>query len=94
MDEDYYQTGSSNPGTEEEKGEDAGKETALLPRSMFAGKELEPGAECKIKVESIMGDEVEVSYVRHEEKKEEKAEEEGESAESAIDRGIEAMRGM
>jgi hypothetical protein len=45
--------------TEEEQ------ETALLPRSFFQGKDLEVGSKCKIKVEGIFDDEIEVSYVRH-----------------------------
>lgn len=41
------------------------QETALLPRSFFQGKDLEVGKTCKIKVEGIFEDEIEVSYVRH-----------------------------
>lgn len=88
-DDDFYQT--EKKASEESEG-DAGPETALLPKSLFQGKELEPGSTCKIKIESIMGDEVEVSYVKHEEKEEKKEEED--DAESSIDDGIERMRAM
>lgn len=89
--DDFYQTGKASKS--EEGAEDAGQETALLPKSMFQGKPLEPGTKCEIKIESVMGDEVEVSYVPHE-KKEEKKEEKEESTDAAIDRSIENMRGM
>lgn len=90
--EDFYQTKGGSKDAEEGT-EDAGQETALLPRSMFQGKTLEPGTECKIKIESVMGDEVEVSYVPHKEK-EEKKEDKEESTDAAIDRSIENMRGV
>jgi hypothetical protein len=41
------------------------KETALLPKSFFPdSKEVEPGKICKVRVERVLEDEVEVSYVR------------------------------
>jgi hypothetical protein len=45
---------------------DSGEETALLPKSIFGDKTLEPGATCKFKVVQIYDDEVEVAYVKHE----------------------------
>lgn len=90
-DDDFYQT---DKGKSEESEGDAGPETALLPKSLFQGKELEPGSTCKIKIESIMGDEVEVSYVKHDEKGDDKKESDKDDAEASIDDGIERMRAM
>lgn len=50
----------------EGQAEDSSAETALLPKSLFGDKNLEPGAECKIKVVRVYEDEVEVEYVKHE----------------------------
>lgn len=41
------------------------QDTALLPKSFFKDKELEIGSECKVRVEHVYEDEVEVSYVKH-----------------------------
>jgi len=51
----------------EEAAEDE-SEQALLPKSFFAGKDLEVGSKCKIKVEGIYDDEVAVSYVKSKKK--------------------------
>lgn len=40
-------------------------ETSLLPKSFFRGKDLEIGKTCKVKIEGIYEDEVEISYVPH-----------------------------
>ena len=40
-------------------------ETSLLPKSFFQGKDLTVGNECKVKIEHVYDDEVEVSYVPH-----------------------------
>lgn len=90
---DFYQTGNSeesNNGREE----DAGLETALLPRSFFSGKELEPGKKCEIEIVSLMDGEAEVKYVPHKEKSEEKKEDkpDRDEAQESIDIGIENMR--
>ena len=50
----------------EESGE-SGEKTALIPISFFQGKELEPGSTCSVKVVSVEDDQVQVSYVAHEE---------------------------
>lgn len=66
-DSDYYtpeaedDTRSSQP-TPDDSG-DADTQTALLPKSIFGNKDLEPGTECTIKIEHVYDDEVEVSYV-------------------------------
>lgn len=49
---------------EEQTGTDS--ETALLPKSIFGQKDLHVGAECKVRIEHVYDDEVEVSYVPHE----------------------------
>lgn len=48
---------SAMDATEEES------EQALLPKSFFAGKDLEIGSKCEVRVEGIYDDEVAVSYV-------------------------------
>lgn len=71
MADEMYPAAESPDSSEKE---DDGQETALLPKSLFPDKALKVGSECKIRVESIHDDEVEVSYVSHKEGKEEKKE--------------------
>lgn len=52
----------------ESEGEDEGQETALIPKSWFQGKDLEVGSKCKLRVEGIFDDEIEVSYVKSKKK--------------------------
>jgi hypothetical protein len=69
---DYYQsdeTSAGNPPGDgegmDDKGmekEDSGGETALLPKSILAGKEFNPGDELVLKVVRLYDDEVEVAY--------------------------------
>lgn len=40
-------------------------QTGVLPKDFFQGKDLKPGAECKVRIEQVMDDEVAVSYVPH-----------------------------
>ena len=47
---------------EDAKGEDR---TALLPKAVFAGKDIEPGTRCEVEVVRVHDDEVEVKYVPH-----------------------------
>lgn len=58
---------SDNAAPEEgaEDKEGMGEDTALLPKTFFGDKPLEPGTECKVKIEHVYDDEVEVSYVPH-----------------------------
>lgn len=51
---------------DEKEHSDEGGETALLPKSIFGDKSLEPGSECKFKIVQVYEDEVEVKYVKHE----------------------------
>lgn len=49
--------------TTDEKSEDEGAgESAMLPKSILAGKHFDPGDEVVLKVVAIHGDEVEVEY--------------------------------
>ncbi len=45
--------------------------TGLLPKSFFDGKELTPGTECKVRIERVLDDEVEISYVPHDQEESE-----------------------
>jgi hypothetical protein len=51
--------------TEPEKEESAGEQTALLPKAIFMGKELEPGSRCQVEIVREHDGEVEVKYVPH-----------------------------
>lgn len=64
MAEDYF-SDAEGDDSQSSSSEAAKPKTALLPLSFFEQKELEPGKVCKIKVESVQDDQVEVSYVRH-----------------------------
>lgn len=46
-------------------------ETALLPKSIFGDKDLEPGNKCTFEIVKVHGDEVEVKYSHESEPKEE-----------------------
>lgn len=61
-DEDMNESSSST------KKDDSPSETALLPKSFFQGKDLEIGKTCKVRVERLLEDDVEVSYVHHKDK--------------------------
>lgn len=63
---------------EERPGEDQGN-TALLPKSILAGKDFKPGEEVVLKIVRIHDDEVEVAYAS------EKPGGEGPSADQEID---------
>lgn len=102
--EDYYQSGGSSKSSESENSEDAGPETALLPKSFFQGKDLEVGKKCEVEIVSKFDDEVEVKYVEHkkdkddDDKKERKDKDETpgtmDDAHASIERGITQMRTM
>lgn len=66
METDYYSPEDNHDaavGTSEDAAPEA--KTALLPKSFFPDKELEVGKECKVRVEQVYEDEVEVAYVKH-----------------------------
>lgn len=51
--------------TKDEKTEEEGAgESAMLPKSILAGKDFNPGDELVLKVVAIHGDEVEVEYAK------------------------------
>lgn len=93
--ESYYPDDESTPaqpaanGADMGEGEESERETSILPLSFFQGKEVTPGKVCRIKVEHIYGDEVEVSYLPHEEKRKEMAEDEEAEPEMAVMIGLE-----
>jgi hypothetical protein len=76
-----------------DKPQDDGAETSLLPKSFF-GKagDLEPGAECCVKIVAIHGDEIEVEYCKKDESKDENsnAPEDSGDMQSAMS-GLDAM---
>jgi hypothetical protein len=66
------------PEEHESKEQESGEETALLPKSFFAGKDIEPGSKCEVEVVHVYQDEVEVRYVKHDKKKDSDAKEDSE----------------
>lgn len=79
--------GPPSPAPEKE---DEGGETALLPKSILAGKDFQPGEEVVLKVVHIYDDEVEVEYAP--EKPETPASPEAMSADEEIE-GMATMKG-
>ncbi len=69
-DQDSAPSGGAN--TEREDTEDVA-ETALLPKSILAGKDFKPGDELVLEVVHLYDDEVEVKYASAEPEKEEEA---------------------
>lgn len=53
------------PEQPESKENETGEETALLPKSLFSGKDIEPGSKCEVEIVHVYEDEVEVKYVPH-----------------------------
>lgn len=75
MPEDYYSDASSTPGDASGAGEsphtEAGHDdqpTAVLPKSILAGKKFDVGDEVVLKIVAMHGDEVQVSYASEEDK--------------------------
>ena len=68
-------TAQASQSTQPDDQEAAGKEpTALLPKSILAGKDFKPGEEVVLKVLRILDDQVEVAYATGEGSKEESPE--------------------
>lgn len=67
MDQNYYsdEPGEPKEPVEDKEREESDEETALLPKSLFGDKELEPGKQCKVEIVAVYDDEVEVKYVPH-----------------------------
>lgn len=55
-------SGMEGEGTETDKPEDQGEETALLPKSILAGKEFKVGDEVVLKITAMHEDQIEVAY--------------------------------
>lgn len=51
-----------DPGDNDE--EDSGEESALIPKSLLAGKDFEPGEEVVFEIVKMRGDEVEIKYAK------------------------------
>jgi len=68
---EMYSTPEPQPGAEDDAGmqvdnpSESSAQTALLPTDFFQGKELEPGSECKVRIERVLDGQVEVTYVPH-----------------------------
>ncbi|HUD74610.1 MAG TPA: hypothetical protein VMQ76_06010 [Terracidiphilus sp.] len=81
----------AKPAAAPEKDDDsagAGMETALLPKSLFHGKDLKPGDKCDITVVRVHEDQVEVEGCEGGEEDEEQPQEQGGApAEDAGDAG-------
>jgi len=75
MPEDPYsvETESASDQDPMDNGSEGGRstdgETALLPKSIFSDKTIEPGSKCTFEVVKVHGDEVEVKYSKEEEPK-------------------------
>jgi hypothetical protein len=65
MPDDYMADAESPAEDQSEGGESTETQTALLSKDFFGSKPLEIGTECKVKIEKIYDDEVQVSYVPH-----------------------------
>lgn len=73
------------PASEMDATEDE-SEQALVPKSFFAGKDLEIGSKCEVRVEGIYDDEVAISYVAHKKDKGDKDKSEDDSMDGAMSR--------
>ena len=74
---DYYGDSESDMDEKPDMGSESESEekdtTALIPKSLLAGKEFKPGEEIMFKIVHMYDDEVEIEY-SHSDKKEEKSE--------------------
>lgn len=61
-----YQAEDDDSGMELDTPERETTKTALIPIGFFEGKSLEPGTECRIRIERVLEGQAEVSYVPHE----------------------------
>lgn len=57
---------NSGAGAAPEKDKDEGSETALIPKSLLAGKQFKPGDEVVLRIVRDYEDEVEVEYATEE----------------------------
>lgn len=71
MPDNYYDDGGAGgapaqPGADKAPDEQAGGNTALLPKSLFGGKELKPGDTVTLKVSQVHEDEIAVEVAESE----------------------------
>lgn len=70
---EMYSTPEPQPDVEDDAGmevsnpSESSEQTALLPTDFFQGKDLKPGAECKVRISRVLDGQVEVTYVAHDE---------------------------
>jgi hypothetical protein len=91
----YYDDEAAPSGAQDSKPKDGGDkkrksegQSALLPKSILAGKEFKPGEEIVLKIEHIFDDEVEVSYSYGDEKEgKDEGESDGEGEPAMADKG-------
>src|SRR5574342_368805 len=90
MDQETPPSGGEN---EREDTEDVA-ETALLPKSILAGKDFKPGDELVLEVVHLYDDEVEVKYASAKHEEEEETEPGMMSADDEIDGMMSSMKGQ
>jgi hypothetical protein len=81
------------PDSEVDASEDE-SEQALLPKSFFAGKDLEIGSKCEVKIEGIYEDEIAVSYVPHKKDKDGKEKSNSSDDDESMDGAMKRMDSM
>lgn len=59
---------AAEPEAKEMEGEESAETTALLPKSILAGKDFKPGDRVILRVVHLYDDEVEVAYAKEEPK--------------------------
>lgn len=65
--DDDYETSTAREDKAETDETEGSEPTALIPKSLLAGKEFKPGEEIVLKIVHIYEDEVEVEYAKSEE---------------------------
>lgn len=83
--DDYMPSEEAGEPPHDESKEDEGGDSALLPKSLMAGKDFKPGDEIVLEVVKVYGDEFEVKYAS--EKKEK-------SSKPAMDESMDSMNAM
>lgn len=91
--EDYYGDGESEAPSrsrkEQRDNEDSPSKTALIPKSLFPGKDCKPGEKLKLEVVAVHEDEIEVKGAGYE--KDDDEEEEPEREEMPMRGGMSDM---
>ena len=71
--DDAPMPGKPDAAPDEKKEHQDDQASAVLPKSFFQGKDLTPGTQCKVEIERVMDDQVQVAYVPHDESKEDES---------------------